>query len=77
MDYIIANCGRKVYKEDGWVCPYYSRPEEWKQHNAHYGPCGVNIQVGTNRCLDVLYEAEDIMYGNIDPDREFDFEDIE
>jgi hypothetical protein len=71
MECIIASCGAKVCKANGWVCPYVIQPGE------RYSTCGVNIQIGTNRCLDALYEAEKIQHGNIDPDREFDFDDIE
>lgn len=44
----IAGCGRYIYEDENWVCPYYSKPEEW---NSNYGPCGCDLVVGTNECL--------------------------
>jgi DNA-directed RNA polymerase subunit RPC12/RpoP len=58
MKHIIAGCGRKVYEEDNWVCPYFARPEEWKQERPQYGPCGIDLQVGTNKCLHAIFEME-------------------
>ncbi len=51
---IIGGCGSVVRKEDNYVCPYYSRPDEWKKEHGKYGPCGIDLQVGTNKCLHTL-----------------------
>lgn len=42
-DTIIAGCGMEIRKDEGWICPYYSRPEEWQKEHAGYGPCGVDL----------------------------------
>lgn len=51
---IIGGCGSIVRKEDDYVCPYFSRPDEWKKEHGKHGPCGINLQCGTNRCVYAL-----------------------
>lgn len=48
---IVGSCGSTVYAEDSYVCPYFSRKEEWGRMHGNTGPCGVDLQCGTNRCL--------------------------
>lgn len=50
-DEVIAGCGMTIRKSEGFVCPYYCRKDDWNKRNNGYGPCGVDIQVGTNVCL--------------------------
>jgi hypothetical protein len=53
-----AGCGSIVYAEDDYVCPYFSRPDKWKEEHGQYGPCGIDLQLGTNRCLHAILEEE-------------------
>ena len=50
-DVVIAGCGETIKKSEGFVCPYFCRKADWNKHHKGYGPCGVDIQVGTNVCL--------------------------
>lgn len=50
-DKIIARCGMIVKRSDGFVCPYFCRKSDWDKKHKGFGPCGVDIQVGTNVCL--------------------------
>lgn len=50
-DEVLAGCGMIVKKSEGFICPYYSRKEDWNKEHLGYGPCGVDIQVGTNVCM--------------------------
>lgn len=51
---VAAGCGMVVKKSEGFVCPYFCRREEWEKHNKGYGPCGVDLQIGTNVCLHAI-----------------------
>lgn len=48
---VVAGCGMIVKKSEGFVCPYFCRREEWEKQSKGYGPCGVDLQIGTNVCL--------------------------
>lgn len=51
LDEVCAGCGMVIKKSEGFVCPYYCRRSEWDKLHKGYGPCGVDLQVGTNVCL--------------------------
>lgn len=42
-----CSCGMEIRENEGWVCPYFSRPEG----NPGNGCCNVDIQLKTNVCL--------------------------
>ena len=48
---IIVGCGMEIRKDEGFVCPYFTRKEEWRKHQGKYGPCQIDLQYGTNVCL--------------------------
>ena len=48
---ITAGCGMTIKKSDGFVCPYYCRRYEWDKFHKGFGPCGVDLQVGSNVCM--------------------------
>lgn len=56
---IIAGCGMTVRSSEGFVCPYFTRRNEWDEQNKGYGPCGIDLQVGTNVCLHAI-EVDDL-----------------
>lgn len=51
METYRAGCGMEIREEDGFVCPYFSRPDEWKKKNCGFGPCEVDLQTESNVCL--------------------------
>lgn len=51
---VAAGCGMVVKKSEGFVCPYFCRREEWEKHSKGHGPCGVDLQIGTNVCLHAI-----------------------
>ena len=48
---ITAGCGMEIRKDEGFVCPYFTRKEEWRKYQGKYGPCQIDLQYGTNVCL--------------------------
>lgn len=62
MEKCIAGCGIEIRAEDGWVCPYFCRRDDWDNTLLHkgYGPCQIDLQVGTNVCL---YAPDDFLMG--------------
>ena len=59
MKTCMASCGMEIREEDGFVCPYFSRPEEWRARKGGQSACFVNLQYQTNVCL----EAPDEFFG--------------
>lgn len=53
---ITAGCGMEIRKDEGFVCPYSIRKEEWKSIKGNYGPCQIYLQLGTNICIDAPFE---------------------
>lgn len=58
---IVAGCGMIVRRSEGFVCPYFARRDEWNKQNKGYGPCGIDLQVGTNVCLHAI-DADDLEF---------------
>lgn len=56
VDEVVGGCGMVVKKSDGFVCPYFirERREEWNRSYKGCGPCGVDLQVGSNVCMFAL-----------------------
>ena len=54
MKVIIASCGLEVRESENFVCPFICRREEMKEKRPGYGSCQVNLQIGTNVCMDSI-----------------------
>lgn len=53
---INATCGMEIRKDEGFVCPYITRREEWIKKNGNKGPCKIDMQIGTGVCIHAPFE---------------------
>ncbi len=56
---IVAGCG-EVFNNENCVCPYFSDHENWVKHHGKYGPCEIDLQVGSNVCLYTVKLSEEV-----------------
>lgn len=53
-----VGCGATVREDDDHMCPYFSRPDDWRAEVGDFGPCVIDNQLGTNRCVCALMQAK-------------------
>lgn len=56
MKTIIAGCGLELREDEGFMCPYFTG-----RGKPGYSNCGINLQYGTNICMDSIdFDQDDI-----------------